>query len=164
VIVQTTTTPGEILLTASAKNLRPATLRLTTTPATARPSLPPARVRYFVTGWRRSPVSAVRPDPNQQIAEQDMNSWERIAPGPGATHASGYAIYRATIKAPKVVQSRGGRLLFGSTAGDVEMYVDGKGIDPPAVVPLAPGNALQTLSLLVAGPGGLTGPVEIVAN
>jgi hypothetical protein len=118
-------------------------------------------VRYFVTSWRRSPVSTDRADPNQQIAEQDMNSWERITPGPTATHSGGFAIYRATIRPPKIVQARGGRIIFHSLSGEPEMYLEGRRVQ---AVELAPGSATPTLSLLIPAPGGITGPVEIVPH
>src|SRR5439155_7562456 len=74
-IVQTTTTAGEIRLTATAAGLRPAMLTLQSTPIAHPPSVPPAAVRWFITDWRLSPITTVRPDPNQTIADQDMNSW-----------------------------------------------------------------------------------------
>jgi beta-galactosidase len=117
-----------------------------------------------VTGWRRSPISAGRPDPNQQIAAQDMNSWERITPGATATHAAGYAIYRSTVRPPKIVQSRGGRLVFHALGRDAEIYLDGKRMQNAEIVTLAPGSETRTLSILCAGPGGLTAPVEILAD
>jgi beta-galactosidase len=163
VIVQTSATPGTITLTASAKDRRPATLRLTAEPATPGPSVPLAQARYFVTGWRRSPITTDRPDPNQQIAEQDMNSWERIAAGSAATHAQGHAIYRATVRPPKSVQSRGGRIVLHSIAGSAEVYLDGRRVDVRDIR-LAPSAAAPTLSVLIAGPGGLTGPVEILVE
>src|SRR5205823_14707176 len=100
----------------------------------------------------------------QQIAEQDMNSWERITPGAVATHDAGYAIYRATIRAPKIVQSRGGRIVFRSLNPDAEIYLDGRRIEKVDAVVLAPGNASSVLSVVIAGPGGLGGAVEVVAN
>jgi beta-galactosidase len=119
-------------------------------------------VRYFVTAWRRSPITTDRPDPNQQVAEQDMNSWERITPGPAAANANGYAIYRATIKPPKIVQSHGGRIAFHSLGGNVEIYVNGSRVDNPQAVAIPPATTSAVISVLVAGPGGLAGPVEIV--
>lgn len=169
VILQTTATPGTIMLSASGKDLRPATLQFTSTPTPPRAAVPPAWARYFVTGWRRSPISVDRPDPNQQIAEQDMNSWERLAAGSAHTHGPGFAIYRATARPPKVVQARGGRIVFHGLAGEVEIYLDGRRAAPPtisgaATIPLERESATPTLSILVAGPGGLSGPVEVVAD
>jgi beta-galactosidase len=164
VIVQTTTTPGAFTLTATSPGLRQATLTLPSTPAAPRPSVPAARVRYFVTGWRRSPISTAPPDPNQHIAEHDMNSWERITPGPSATHESGYAIYRATVRPPKVVQSHGGRIVLRNLSGEAEIYLAGKRVDSADEIPLAAADSPVALSLLIQGPGGLTESVEIVPN
>ena len=142
-----------------------------------RPALPPATVRYFVGGWRMSPITSGRPDPNQQIAEQDMNTWERIDPGRPQRQwesQAGYAIYRAMAKPPKIVQARGGEILFHGLAGAAEVFIDGQlrasmsaTESGTLVVPVGASMPSATISVLLRAdrpPAGLTGRVEIVAK
>jgi beta-galactosidase len=168
VIVQTTTTPGEIALTATAPSRAPATLRLTSTPATIRPAVAPARRRLLLTEWRMSPITADRPDVSQDVAAQDMNSWERVTPGQPQTAwqtVSGYAIYRTTFTAPKAQQTTGGSLVFRGIVGEVDVFINGaraaldqhRLLYPPSAAPL-----VLTVVLRGTKPGsGLTGPVEL---
>jgi beta-galactosidase len=175
VIVQTTSEPGQIVLRASARGLQPAELKLTTTPAPGRPSVAPAQARYFVTDWRMSPITSHKPDPNQQIADQDMNSWERIEPGRPQTawaSASGFAVYRAVFTTARVIQSRGGTLRFHRIDGASEVYLNGVKVASRAdcgdtSIELAPSTTSITLSVLIEGrnpTSGLTARVEVLCN
>jgi beta-galactosidase len=177
VIVQTTTEPGEIGLRAMSPGLQSAELKLTSLATSPRPGVPVAQPRYFITDWRMSPITPTRPDPNQQIADQDMNSWERIEPGRVQTawqSARGFAVYRAVFTAPKIVQSKGGRICFDQITGSCEIYLNGSRVavkidDQVGTisVELAPLSGQITLSLLIESQSitaGLLGPVEIIPN
>ena len=124
-----------------------------------------------------SPITATRPDRNQQIADQDMNSWERIEPSRPQTawqSACGFTVYRAVITAPKIVQTQGGRIVFNQIAGICGVYVNGTNVaskqkDQAGTLSLelAQSNAPMTLSALIEGrssSAGLNGRVEIVPN
>ena len=129
VIIQTTSTPGQIVLHASAKGLRPASLCIDSMPACPRPSLGPAIVQHLISDWRMSVIAAERPDPNKSIDDTDMNSWERIDPARGPQTAwntgTGYSIYRATFTPPKIFQTTGGRIVFQAVAGEAEVWING---------------------------------------
>ena len=138
-----------------------------------RPALPPAMVRYFVADWRRSPITATRPDPNAAIADTDMNSWERFNPAivtkTSPSPAVGYSVYRATFSVPRILQKTGGRMIFHGVAREFTAYLNGDEIavlrNPPAI-PFGPTDQKLTLSLLVqvrSTAPALTGPVELVA-
>jgi beta-galactosidase len=174
-IVQTTREPGEIVLHARAPGLQDAALRLISVPSTSSSIVPVAQPRYLITDWRMSPITPTRPDPNQQIADQDMNSWERIEPGKPQTAwqtARGFAVYRAVFTPPKIVQQHGGRVKFQQVAGAMEIYLNGLKVasEPNAasremIVAIPPASASMTLSVLIesqAGDAGLLGPVEVV--
>ena len=176
VIIQTTATPGEIVLTATSPGLQSAELRIAAIAATIRPALPPARVRHFISDWRRSPVTAIRPDPNAVIADTDMNSWERFNPAtvpksPGDPLA-GYSIYRATFSIPRIFQKTGGRILFPKIGAPFTAYINGKEIQAknpasasPIEIPFGPTDQKLTLSLLVdvrSTLPALAGLVELV--
>jgi beta-galactosidase len=67
---------GELVVEASAQGLAPA--RLVPVRATAPIATQPASAAPYntVNYWRISPHSDVRPDPNQALADFDMNTWE----------------------------------------------------------------------------------------
>jgi hypothetical protein len=105
---------------------------------------------------------------SQDVAAQDMNSWERVTPGQPQTAwqtASGYAIYRTTFTAPKAQQTTGGSLVFRGIVGEVDVFINGaraaldqhRLLYPPSAAPL-----VLTVVLRGTKPGsGLTGPVEL---
>ena len=86
----------------------------------------------------------------------------------------GYAVYRASVRPPKIVQARGGEIVFHGIAGTAEVFMDGelratKGASEAGtlIVPLAASTATATISVLLRAdrpPAGLTGTVEIVAK
>jgi beta-galactosidase len=176
VILQTSTTPGEIELTATADGLSPALLRFKSTAADTIAFVPSATVRYFVSNWRMSPISTARPDIRQPAMEQDVNSLDRINPGAGPqeawTRASGYAIYRATGKPPKILQETAGRVLFHEIIGEAEAFIDGaaagrKSNSSPGELTISfpPRTERFVLSLILratGSPAGITKNVEII--
>jgi beta-galactosidase len=179
VIVQTTSAAGEVMLEARSSGLRSASLKMTSTPVD-RPAAAPAKRRHFITDWRMSRITPDRPDVNQAIAEQDMNSWERIDPAAGPQQAwassRGHAIYRATFRPPKSMQTRGGRVRFQQIAGSAEVFIDGERVatkPDPAVGAIevaraaGPANAAMTISVLVSAggaPAGLGQAVELLTD
>jgi beta-galactosidase len=127
VIVQTTTERGPFTLRAAAPGLRSASLEFQSLVAPTLHVVPPAEPRYFLEGWRMSPIVPDRPDPHQTIAEQDMNTWEAINPANGPQkqwqQVRGYAIYRTAVRLPKSMQSVGGRIVFGQIVGAAQLFV-----------------------------------------
>jgi beta-galactosidase len=176
VIVQTTSAAGEIVLEARSSGLRSASLKMTSTPAD-RPAVAPAKRRHFITDWRMSRITPDRPDVNQAIAEQDMNSWERVDLTAGAQQVwatnSGHAIYRATFTPPKSMQSRGGRIVLHEIIGSADVFIDGvmsaskSALMPGSIeIQRSPANGPATISVLIASnggsPAGLSRGVEMV--
>src|SRR5205823_3258689 len=132
-IVQTTRTAGSIQVTASAPGLKPAVFTLSSTPTPARSSVTTERVRRFISDWRMSPVSRDRPNLQEQLLDQDVNSWERVDPAqrrqPAWVSGGGFALYRATFTAPKSLQAAGGRIRFHDLRGNAEVFLDDVAID-----------------------------------
>jgi hypothetical protein len=129
VIVQMTTTPGEITLTASADGLPSAKLTFHSIVAPIQPSAPPAQRKHFVTDWRMSAITPQPPDVNAKMLEQDVNSWERIEPGRAQSawlQGGGYAIYRAKFTPPRSMQASGGMIVFRAITGSADIFLDGK--------------------------------------
>ena len=140
-------------------------------PAVAEIANPP----LVVTNWKRSPVSADRPDPNQQWMSTDMNSWSDTRPGAFLFPFRGgsFAIYRATITPRAQMQKGGCRLILRDVVGKAQVYIDGKLVsersDPQGntiTISLAPAKGPHVLSVLIeaAAPGaraGLGGTVTL---
>jgi len=181
VIVQMTTTPGAITLSANSPGLALASLQLESTAVV--PSLAtvlPAIRKHFLTDWRMSPITADRPDVQQKTLPQDVNSWERVEPGKAqaqwqvaAARGGGFAIYRATFTPSASMQSRGGRIILHAVAGVAEVLVNDVRLAtkptpaPTAIeVTLPPSSSTPvSVSVLIhatTSPAGLVGRVEIV--
>lgn len=58
--------------------------------------------------WTASAVTAVRPDPNQKIEGNDMNSWTPVKPGTCRTWPEGRFIIFQTIFTPYAFQQKAG--------------------------------------------------------
>ena len=116
-----------------------------------------------------SPIAPDRPDVSQDVAAQDMNSWERVTPGQPQTAwqtASGYAIYRTTFTAPKAQQTAGGSLVFwGIVSDEADVFINGtRAVLDQLRLRFPPSGAPLVLTVVLHGAGpdsGLTGPVEL---
>lgn len=169
-LIQTETTAGRIRITASADGLQAGELQLMSIAAELPPAVAVEQPRWFISNWRVSPTTADRPDPNQTIAEQDMNTWERIDPAqtsrPARGASDGYVIYRATFTPPKSVQRDGGVVRL-RVLGSAEAYLDGQLVasgDGELTITLPPAEGARTLSILAQASGGLSGAVEIIRD
>src|SRR5947209_9773251 len=77
--------------------------------------------------WRASVISQVRPDPNQKIDDNDMNSWMPVKPGQLQEMTGGrYIVYRTTFKPYDEQQRKGGQLMFQKITGKAEVWMDSK--------------------------------------
>src|SRR6185295_3621578 len=86
---------GPLVLRATAADLRTAELVLPVAPTPSRPSVAPTAHTLLLRQWRRSPTSLSRPDPNQVVAANDMNSWSGVQPGVLQDFSAGeWAVYR----------------------------------------------------------------------
>jgi beta-galactosidase len=136
-------------------------------------SVPGAEAISRVGGWRISPPQAARPDPNQVLAENDMNSWGWGEPPIRQVAEGGvWRAYRASLRLRADRNDGRGRLQFQEIAGQAEVWVDGVKIGEktspapgPLSLPIAQGPGWRTMTVLVraqAGePSGLIGPVSL---
>lgn len=168
--------PGEIVLKASANGINGAECRIWASPAPQVPSVPAAMPTLSLSEWRQSPAFNSRPNPNQAIPDNDMNSWVPVKPGEILPLSGGtFAIFRTKFQ-PFVGQQRaGGQVVFREISGKAEVWLDfikvGEKTDSapgPLTVKLAPGNAGRTMSVLIevenGKPVGLAGPVIVEPN
>ena len=181
VIVGACSSPGKITLTAEADGLETATLILAGLPATRRPCVEATESKWRVEAWRMSPVTETAPDPDQEISDQDVNSWEPVALGQGPQGAfsgrRGYAAYRALAEVPGFdVDTAHAALVLDAVQGSADVFVNsqrretcengqsaGLRVDLPEC---RPGESIAiTVVLHSKGPqGGITGNVWLTVR
>ncbi|NRF71673.1 glycoside hydrolase family 2 protein [Aquincola sp. S2] len=162
---------GTLTLRASAPGLQGAELVLPVQQAAPVAAVPVAEAITRVDGWRISAPQAERPDPNQVLAGNDMNSWGWGTPPIRQTPEAGpWRAYRANLKLRADRNDGRGRLVFREIVGQAEVWADGVKLGEktafeasPLTVPIVAGSGWRTLTVLVraqAGqPSGLTGRV-----
>ena len=166
---------GKLTLRATSEGLAPAEITIDVTAAPALPAVPVAHPTFVVRNWRMSPVSAVRPEPNQKIGDSDMNTWASIQPGRRLPSFNGgsFAIFRAQFTPHAGMQKSGGKINFPNVTGNAQVWLDGKLVaektDPErksfsTVFP--PGDGERTINIVIESPAsdmpaGLGGAVTI---
>jgi beta-galactosidase len=167
---------GKLMLRATSEGLTPgeATIDVIATaerPAVAAIPNPP----LVILNWKRSPVTAERPDPNQQLSDSDMNSWGNAHPGSWLPpfRDGRFAVYRARFTPRIGVQKSGGRIVLRDVAGKAQVWLDGKLVaEKPDTeqktisVSIPAGDSERTVSVLIeasapATPAGLGGVVTV---
>ena len=147
---------GKLELRAKSGQLAPATVSLDVREAAPIPSVEVVPPSLSIDTWRMSPASASRPDPNQAIPENDMNSWSFVKPGKTVKADGAWVVFRSDkfhgfAGCASIIN-------FGSVTGKVEVWLDGKKVAAKTsakaaalVVPLAAGAQEHVLSLLFEG-------------
>ena len=126
VILQSDETAGTVTLTASAPGLEPATLEFEVTETPLPPFVAEAYTPLMLNKWNVSPLSADRPDVNQKVADNDMNSWEPLANNePVKLDQNGYIILRTTFTPHQVHRQKGGVIEFKQLTGAAEIWLNG---------------------------------------
>ena len=153
---------GKIVLYAKSAGLKDAETKIQLNAVAAIPSVAKAQPVFTLQKWRVSPATATAPDPNQELADNDQNSWQQVQPGKLETFDDGsYAIYRIKFKPFAGVQKSGGQIVFKSVTGKAEVWLDKKLIAQkeafdtvPLTVAIPPGEGERTLSVLVESQPG----------
>lgn len=171
---------GEIRIVATASGLKSASI---TIPVKSVPAIPfvsggEAPLSY-IQNWRVSPASIERPDPNQVLADNDMNTWGWGQPPmlnapatEGATKGGLYRLYRAGFTPRKNLADGSGRIHFYGITGKAEIWLNGVLIgkkdsfaSAELNVVLPAGEGYRHLNVLVQGEGdkktGVDGKVVI---
>jgi beta-galactosidase len=171
VILQTNEGAGQALeLTATAAGLAPASATISIHKVSPIPFVPVTQPLLVLDKWRVSPVTATRPDPNQQLSDNDMNSWFPVKPGQLQNMEEGnFAIFRTSFQPYTAEQKNGGILQFKKLTGKAEIWLNGKLIATKASfepadfsVPFPAGSAENRVNVLIetmpkqkAGLGGI---------
>jgi beta-galactosidase len=167
---------GALLLRAQAPGMKAAELSVVVKPVVAPPAVPLSHAINLLQSWRISPPSMTRPDPNQVLASNDMNSWGwSELPIMQQADANKWRLYRTTFTARQDFANGNGRLIFKQIIGKAEVWIDGqllgaKHTDEPAAleVALPAGPVQRTLTLVLEASdnksSGIAGLVVLQAN
>lgn len=129
VIIQSKENSGEITLTASAPGLKPATITIPANAVSPVPSVAPENPPMLLNKWVASAISADRPDPTCEIAENDMNSWQPISAGDQIKlEQANFVILRTTFTPYQAHRNDGGTLLLKNLRGKAEIWLNNKQI------------------------------------
>jgi len=127
VIIQSSEASGEVILTATAPGMKPAKLLIPIAIAKQIPFVAVENPPIVLDKWTISVPTATKPDPNQVIAENDMNSWATVSAGDiQSLNGKKYLIMRVTFEPYKSHRAEGGRIFFRKITGKAEVWLNGK--------------------------------------
>lgn len=164
---------GTLVLRAESKEFNPAEVSIDVRTADARPYVPEQKPTLLLERWRMSPATTSRPDPKQEVSNQDMNTWAQVAVGNlQSLGSSFYVIYHATFLPFRIFQENGGVIVFRSITGTAEVWLDNELVAKKSgakcgslTVLLLPRLGERTISVLVhsrsGGSAGLSSSVFV---
>jgi beta-galactosidase len=118
---------GQLVLTAKSKGLKNGNVSITVNPATEVPFVSIINPIMTLNKWRISPLSNTKPDPNQDVADYDQNTWTVVNPSSLQQFDSGnFAIFRTTFKPFENQRINGGKIILKDVTGKAEVYIDKK--------------------------------------
>ncbi|MDP4185904.1 MAG: hypothetical protein Q8862_12190, partial [Bacteroidota bacterium] len=117
-----------------------------------------------------------RPNPNQEIAANDQNSWAPLKPGQLQVYTDGnFAVYRTTFQPYEKHQKEGAKIILKDITGKAEVWIDKKQVavkstpekgDMTVTIPPAEGD--RELNVLIetqqgqkAGLGGVVNVIDL---
>ncbi|MBS1521374.1 MAG: DUF4982 domain-containing protein [Bacteroidetes bacterium] len=164
---------ASIKLIAKSQGIKSGVAIVTLNYVKPRPFVPVLLPPLALDQWRVSPASEVRPDVNQKIEDNDMNSWTSVKPGQLEEMVGGrFVIYQTIFKPYDEQQRNGGDLIFHNVVGKAEVWMDGRMIGLKSAakandlrVHFGSGNGERTLRILIeTSPGekaGLGGSITV---
>lgn len=121
VIVQAGEDTTPIELVATTRGLKPFTLRIPVNKVPAIPSVPAMRPIIQLTDWRMSPFSDTKPNPTQEIADNDMNSWSPVKAGQLMNMDRNFVLLRTTFSVTGTAKAQ---LLLKQVSGKAEVWLN----------------------------------------
>lgn len=161
---------GKLILKANSLGLKSAVLSLEVQAVADIPSVGVIKPYMVLDKWLLSPTSALKPDPNKEIASNDMNSWQSVTAGQLRVFVDGnFAVYRNSFRPYQAQQDNGGKIIFKDLKGKAEIWLDRKLLavkkdeaETDFIVQFPDGKGQRELSVLIetntgnrAGLGGL---------
>jgi len=164
---------GQIVLTVKSGSLKSASVTINVNEVAPIPAVAVSSPILILDKWKLSPFYTDKPDPNMEVAKYDMNTWANTKPGSLQKFTGGnYALYRTSFKPFAEQCEKGGKILFKSVTGKVEVWLDKQLIGTKTnaengdfTLDLPVGKNTRTLTLLIEaenGRGGIAGVVKVV--
>lgn len=128
VIVQSTeNTSGNFTITAKSQGVKPASITIPIKQTAQIPFVAEIVPELILDKWLLSPISNNRPNPNEKLDDNDMNSWEPTQVGRLTMLDQGrYLIYRSRFTPHLLQQSKGGRIQIKGLTGRAEIWLNGE--------------------------------------
>jgi beta-galactosidase len=176
VIIQAYEDTSTIELLGVSAGLQSFVLKIPVRKAKATPSLAVLYTTIELNDWRMSALSDTKPNPMQEIAENDMNSWAPTKSMQLQTFADGrYALFRTNFTLTDFPVKTITNLQFKDITGKAEIWLDNKLIFSKATkeratvnVPFEGYNKNYQLQVLIEADrneqAGLGGVVSIVTT
>lgn len=128
VIIQSTeNASGNIELTANAEGLKPATIKI------ALNDVPPVRTilaagnATVLTDFRMAPFTSKKPDPQQKLSDNDMNSWQPVKPGELAKFDGGnFTLFSTVFELNDLKKEKRETLKITQLTGKAELWLNGQ--------------------------------------
>jgi beta-galactosidase len=172
-------TSGDIEVSASSPGLKTASIKIPVHATAAIPFVNNVDATTLLHYWRISPASLTRPDPNQVVADNDMNTWGwgqvpmlELPPKTGANKNGNWRLYRTGFTARKDLSDGKGKIVFKKITGKAEVWLDGKLMGKKSLVEagelilsLPAGQGYRQINVIVEGDGdksaGINGLVKL---
>ncbi|MFG6433765.1 beta-galactosidase GalA [Roseateles sp. LYH14W] len=117
---------GELKLRALADGLQPAEITLAVQAISTPPAVAAAEPVTQLLYWRISPAQAAQPDPNVQLADNDMNTWGwGEVPIKQAAESPAWRLYRTDLRLRADLNDGRARLVFRELAGKAQVWLAG---------------------------------------
>ncbi|GAB2554979.1 beta-galactosidase GalA [Spirosoma aerophilum] len=125
IIVQSTGDSTPIDIVASSVGLQPYTIRIPVNKVVPVPSVPVIRSIHQLTDWRMSAFTNVRPNPLQDIAENDMNSWFSTKAGQLVSFTDGrFSLFKTSFTLTDASSKTSYTLTLKNVTGKADVWVD----------------------------------------
>ncbi|MBI3728850.1 MAG: glycoside hydrolase family 2 protein [Burkholderiales bacterium] len=125
---------GELLITATAPGLTAASVRIPVQKTVGTPFVAVSDApMLYLQNWRISPAFTTLPDPNQTLADNDMNTWSwgqppmlEVDTKGSDSKANHFHLFRSNFTLDQKLGSGKARLLFSRINGKAEVWLNGK--------------------------------------
>ena len=137
-------TSGKIILTATSPGLKSAHATIKIKKVNPIPFVEIVKPVVVLDKWLVSPISAVRPNPNQKIAHNDMNSWSPVSSGAmmQTMDKKAFILYRTSFEQYES-EKESGYILIKNVKGKAEVWLDDK------MIALKPNSATKDINILL---------------
>lgn len=135
IIIQSTeeNTEEPVCIKAVSDGLEMGTLTIPTVRTKPIASVPVANAPLMLDKWTASQIMNERPDVNQQIANNDMNSWQPYSGKINIQMKEGnFIILRSTFTLPSTSREHGGKIVFKRISGKADIWLNGEKIGSKA--------------------------------